>query len=564
MANGIFEPEQAWRFCDVCDPHNTRSFSAERAYNKHQTSQRHLKRTGQPLQDVSCPKCGKSLSRGSIVLRHLASGQCPGRRPTPNPISEPSKKHALSVSPNGIVRKIQKSTAFDFGNAGASPHASAARRKADIVTNSAARIDMRLVAEGHADNICWSVYEPIPPHSRSNSRTVSKQVRTDKASPSSQSSKVSTGSTFDHDNVRDVLPATPIDLLLAALVGASPARQTLGSASVDHHHKEARFDTADEPNSESRTTNEERRPSLSYSDSTPITCTAALDKGKGTEDQWLSTAMESASLKDENLAYSQVQGLLSSSPATNMSSWGSLFLKHSPRIAGFGWSLSPLPKVSPPTWSSVRSAEMPAPMLTGPVDEELRMSRRTQDKQATKDTPTRILESHKRNEDLLEQILQDQQWWVSENFIDDIDFNYQSKARINRTALMLSILKRQLRGINTLFKAAFTHQKWPVLSMLDDNGDAISGLAENVNFSYQLNEVLRLFVAVACCECPESTRRDGVCGIFAREGSLEDDKLKTAGLHVAGPESFVVRIGQDVCGSWNILWAGSLIRALVS
>jgi hypothetical protein len=94
MAKEIFEQEQAWRFCDVCDPHKTRPFSAERAYNQHQTSQRHLKRTGQPLQDVSCPKCGKSLSRGSIVLRHLASGQCPRRKSTPNPISEPSKKHA--------------------------------------------------------------------------------------------------------------------------------------------------------------------------------------------------------------------------------------------------------------------------------------------------------------------------------------------------------------------------------------------------------------------------------------------------------------------------------------
>lgn len=144
MANELFEPEQAWRFCDICDPHNTRPFSAERAYNQHQTSQRHLKKTGQPLQDVFCPECGKSLSRGSIVLRHLASGQCPGRKSSPHPVLEPSKKHALSVSPNGIVRKVQKTAAFDFEkgpNGGTSPHFSPARSNATIVADPAAYID---------------------------------------------------------------------------------------------------------------------------------------------------------------------------------------------------------------------------------------------------------------------------------------------------------------------------------------------------------------------------------------------------------------------------------------
>jgi len=532
MANEIFEPEQAWRFCNICDPQNTRPFSAERAYIKHQTSQGHLKRTGQPLQDVVCPKCGKSLSRGSIVLRHVASGQCPGRRSTPNAVSEPSRKHALSVSPNGIVRKIQKSAAFDFKDGGTSPDTSTARSTAAIVTNSAGHIDKQLMAQGSEDNACWSSYKPISPHSRSNSRPFGNQARTDNiAVPSSHSMKVSNASTIHHDNARGIPATSPTNLLLTALVEVSPDRQTLGSDSIDRN-QEDRIDDVDDAKNDSDVNNEKPRLYSPHSDDTLTTSTATLDEGKET-DQWLSAAMESASLENDNLAYSKVQGLLSSTtvtPATNIGSWGSLFLKRSPRIAmGFGWSLSPLPRVSPRTWSSVRSVEMPTPMLTGPVDEELRASRSTKDQPAS--APVHIEESGNRNEHVMDVISPSTHNSPGHNFIDgiDIDVNYRSKSRDNRTALMLAVVQRQQNVIYTLLKTAIVRGRWPNLSISDDNGDTILTLAKNAGFSHELNQLLRLFVAVACCQCTESTRSGSVCGKLARRGGyLEGDELKKA------------------------------------
>jgi hypothetical protein len=424
------------------------------------------------------------------------------------------------------VRKIQKSAAFDFKDGGMSPHTSAAQSKTAIVTDSAAHIDKQLIAQGSADNVRWSLYKPISPHSRSNSRLFSTHVRTDIIAVP-RLSKVSTASTTQHANTRDIVDTSPTDLSLAALVEASPDKQTLGSDS-NGRHQEDWTDDADDANNDSRVIDEERLLSFSHSDDKPITSTAVPDEGKGMKYQWLSAAMESASLKDDNLAYSQVQGVMSSTPATSMSSWGSLFLKRSPRVAVVGWSHSPLPKVSPHTWSSVRSAEMPAPMLTGPVDEELRMSRSTKDQSTKEVAQNQIPERRNYNEELIEHIYQDGKLRTLIDFIK-IDIDYRSKTRKNRTALMAAAAQGRRAVVYTLFKAAFTREKWPTLSMLDDNGDTISTLsfATNANCSRQLNEVLRLFVAVACCECGESTRRSSICGRLARKGFLAERELKS-------------------------------------
>lgn len=619
MANEIFEPEQAWRFCDVCDTQKTRPFSAERAYIKHQTSQGHLKNINQPLHNVPCPKCGKSLSQESAVRRHLTSGQCPGHRPTLNPIPESSvplpiswkgpgekvyvtgtfvqwdrkfklhrdkkggfstilqlkpgthhlkflvdgdmttshelpttvdytnilvnyievvaplpeasekqepapaepmptpgaalthgqvpgttlnpipessRKHALSVSPNGIAWKIQKSAASYFEAGGTSLHT---------------------LAAPSMSNSSWSLQRPIPPH----------LCFENIASSSSKSSEDSTGSTDPHDNIDEILATSTPKLSHATPMGASPDNQTPES-DVSPTNRRDRIDDTNDANNELRVVNEERRLSSPQLDETPIT-TSTLPPNEGEEtDQRLSVAMESASLKDDNFAYSQVQGLMSSTPATSMSSWGSLFLKHSPRLAVVGWSHSPLSKASPRSWSSVRSTEMPAPMLTGPVDEELRMSRRTRDQPTKKAALKRVFEPRNRNEEFIELVyLNRYRQKLRMNLIDNIDLDYRSKRHEDRTVLMLAVAQRQQYFIYTLLKGAFAQGKWPTLSMLDASGDTISSIAWNERFSRQLNEILRLFVAVACCECKESRRWASVCGRLAQKGFLEYDERQS-------------------------------------
>lgn len=275
-------------------------------------------------------------------------------------------------------------------------------------------------------------------------------------------------------------------------------------------------------NNKSQVISEERRPPCSQPEDTPITSTAAPDEGEDT-DVSLSAAMGSASLEDRNLASPQVHSSLSSTFATGSSSCSSLFGKRSPRISlGFGWPRSPLAKVSPRTWSPFRSADMPTLMLTGPVDEELRMSRSTQ-KDPVASAPMRIAEPHNCNEKLMEDISQGGHClvWMSSTF-NELDLNYRSSARKNRTALMHSVARRRLDIVHTLFKAAFMRGTWLTLSMLDDNGDTILCLAEKAGFGYSIRRLLKCFVAVACCECAESTRKWSVCSTVVQCGSLGD------------------------------------------
>lgn len=209
MANEIFDPEEAWQFCNDCDPNHTRPFSAERAYNKHRTSQGHLKVIGQPLRHISCPECGKLFSRESAIQRHLASGQCLGRRSTLNAIPESSRKHALSVSPNGIVWKIQKSAASDLEAGGTSPHPSVAPS---------------------VDHSYRPLHKLISPDLWSGSRTFNDQVRSHNiASPLSQPSKISTGSTVSHNTNAEIMATSLLSLLHAAPVAAPSHNKTLKS-----------------------------------------------------------------------------------------------------------------------------------------------------------------------------------------------------------------------------------------------------------------------------------------------------------------------------------------------
>lgn len=77
MASEIFEPEEAWQFCDDCDPDHTLRYSAKRAFKEHQTSQGHLETTGKPLRDFACPKCENSFSRKSGIDRHAVDAALP-------------------------------------------------------------------------------------------------------------------------------------------------------------------------------------------------------------------------------------------------------------------------------------------------------------------------------------------------------------------------------------------------------------------------------------------------------------------------------------------------------
>jgi hypothetical protein len=113
MATETSKPEP-WRFCAICDPESERPFSVERAYIKHLSSQRHLRKTSQPLKAFYCPDCGKHFSRNTEVQRHLINGRCsgpPSSRLITDNTSASTKKHALSVSPNGVPWKINKTAA---------------------------------------------------------------------------------------------------------------------------------------------------------------------------------------------------------------------------------------------------------------------------------------------------------------------------------------------------------------------------------------------------------------------------------------------------------------------
>lgn len=582
MANEIFDPEEAWQFCNDCDPNHTRPFSAERAYNKHRTSQGHLKVIGQPLRHISCPECGKLFSRESAIQRHLASGQCLGRRSTLNAIPESSRKHALSVSPNGIVWKIQKSAASDLEAGGTSPHPSVAPS---------------------VDHSYRPLHKLISPDLWSGSRTFNDQVRSHNiASPLSQPSKISTGSTVSHNTNAEIMATSLLSLLHAAPVAAPSHNKTLKSG-VHHPQQDDRTNHVRHANNDSRVTKKKQPTSSPHYNNTPITSMSPPNGGEET-DQWLSTAMESASLKDDNLAYSQVQAFLSSTPATTMSSWSSLFLKRSPCISVLGWSLSPLPKASPLAWPSVRSIEMPAPMLTGPVDEELRLSRSTKDQSFS--APIPIWESHNRKEaptkDVATSLFRrrdsmayqsakisgpeipgpfntsvDSEFrearrpipysspdseltrrgiYFESKLLDlakagdlyevrsiirhayGVDVNYKSPFN-GRTALMIAVEHSNYQVVHELmrYRYSLVHQ-CTRLSMRDKDGNTVIDLVAAHGKSNMFTRFMERVVAILCCCCPEQARRGSIC-----EWIAHTKMTNRHGVTLQGPVKYPFRAG---------------------
>jgi hypothetical protein len=179
MATETSKPEP-WRFCAICDPESERPFSVERAYIKHLSSQRHLRKTSQPLKAFYCPDCGKHFSRNTEVQRHLINGRCsgpPSSRLITDNTSASTKKHALSVSPNGVPWKINKTAA--------------------CTTDATVGSPLHLASRVAVDHDTHQSPSPVVPHV-----TISPDIQTSRASTDENESE---SWIFEaHDAIRDV------------------------------------------------------------------------------------------------------------------------------------------------------------------------------------------------------------------------------------------------------------------------------------------------------------------------------------------------------------------------
>jgi len=517
---------ESWQYCDICRTEGTKPFSAKRVL------ERHMREQHSGTTEHLCQDCDKPFKQARYLKRHRTTpGQCPGRKIFSGTTSGSSKKHALSVSPNGIAWKIQKSSASDPDLGRELSFTSAARCRDSVATNSAAENEHRVIVQGSGsvDDFRWSQDNNTLPESRSNSSASSGRAKLEVVfSPSSKSSSGSNVTTSYHDDTHQVPVTPPTVFMHTASMEAFSEKRTL-EPDLIHHHKEDRIERAAYTNDDSSGLGEKQPSSFSHADSALVKSTAPLDEPNQTSD-WLSSAMESASLKDDNLSYPQVKGLLSSTTATGMSSLGSLFLKRSPRNPVLGWSLSPLPKASTLACSSVRSAEMPAPMLTGPVDGELHMSRSANPQSTSKWIPIPVTRCRDGNEEMMHDMSRNipPSFWYFGRFgyNGEFDVNYRSKSRNSSTALMICCMKGRIDWVCDLIKKALRRQQRPLLSLRDDQGSTILDLAAHAGCSHQLTTVLRFFVAVACCECTETRRTNSVCGFMASKGLLEGDELE--------------------------------------
>lgn len=100
---------EPWRYCDVCRTEDTQPFSAKRVYEAHLKSRTHLKKIRQPPPAYSCPDCNKSFSRADGVKRHQTMpGQCSGRQaPIELPLQS-SRKYPLYPELDGLPQKHRK------------------------------------------------------------------------------------------------------------------------------------------------------------------------------------------------------------------------------------------------------------------------------------------------------------------------------------------------------------------------------------------------------------------------------------------------------------------------
>jgi ankyrin repeat protein len=111
---------------------------------------------------------------------------------------------------------------------------------------------------------------------------------------------------------------------------------------------------------------------------------------------------------------------------------------------------------------------------------------------------------------------------------DKFDINYRSSSRSGSTALMIACMQAHTSQIHELIDYGLMREQWPLLSLRDDIGDTILDLAADAGCLDQLKKILRFLVAMACCECPVETLRNGICSRIARQGSLEGNTLEAA------------------------------------
>jgi hypothetical protein len=355
MATQTSRPE-LWKFCTACDPHQERPFSVERAYIKHLSSQRHLRRTNQPLDTFDCPDCGKNFSRESEIHRHLTNGRCsgtPGSRLISRPTTTSSKKHVLSVSPNGAPWKSRRTDAFTMEATVGSPPLFASRptcrHNADRVIQAHSSLDTKTIVNRPPERL---IEDELPPR-----RTIAQVDRT---------TSLTTLLLHDrrqHGNVQSLAlsPTCPQE-------STNADTQTL-SALTDVGETEplvfGSHDADDTAREKTTSASEEVKPADKPSAST------ISDKEV---DRWLSDAMKSASLKEDDLAHVQVHSVILSTPAESLGSLGSLFLLRTPKVLTPRFSF-PSPRFSKTVIKSfARSADMPAPMLTELIGSDHLMS----------------------------------------------------------------------------------------------------------------------------------------------------------------------------------------------
>jgi hypothetical protein len=355
MATEGARPEP-WRFCTICDPHQASQFSVERAYIKHLSSQRHLRNTNRPLETFACPDCGRSFSRRSEIHRHLINSRCPGppgSRLITDPTTTPSKKHALSISPNGVPWKIHKIAACPIDAIVGSPPLFASRpafgQDTDQVAQAQSRTDTQTIVNRPLQRL---VEDPLPPRraiaqvdSATSLTTLLLHDRRQQGNLESMALSPTCPQESTDADTQTSSALTDVDETEVPATGARGAHDSVSKGPTSAPENTRSLDT-------------------------PF---AGMESDKEV-DQWLSDAMKSASLKEGGLAHVQVQPVISSTPAANSSSLGSLFLSRTPKVSTPRFSF-PSPQF--PTIlvkSFARSAEIPAPMLTKLVEDGLRFA----------------------------------------------------------------------------------------------------------------------------------------------------------------------------------------------
>jgi hypothetical protein len=354
MATRASGPE-LWRFCTVCDPQSERPFSVERAYIKHLSSQRHLRTTSQPLKAFDCPDCSKHFSRESEIHRHLTNGRCsgtPASRLITGPTTTSSKKHTLSISPNEVPWKIYRTAVYGTDATVGSPPLFDSRpifgHKTDQVVQAHSRTKAQVFANRPLERMAEDV---LPPR-----RTI---AQVNKA--------VSLTALLLHNNRQH---ATAAALALSPDVSHESIDPDTQTSCLLTHTTEIEPQISGTCDAFCAVRNGPNLVIEDKSDSTPV---SSKESDKEVE-RWLSDAMKSASLKEDDLAHVQVHSVISSTPAESLGSLGSLFLLRTPKVSTPRFSF-PSPRFSKTVIRSfARSADMPAPMLTELIGSDHLMS----------------------------------------------------------------------------------------------------------------------------------------------------------------------------------------------